>query len=212
MDSTSLSGIVIYGLLENHFGNIWVATRGEGLNRFNRETEQFTHYKHDPDDQNSLSHNELSLVYEDRSGILWIGTYGGGLNKFDRKNDRFIHYNHDPNNSNSLSGNYVSSIFEDRSGRLWIGTASKELNKFDRETEEFVHYKHDPDNPKSLSNDLHSETGCSSTIRYGSKLYLQTEGTLVRTTYYKRGQSSNLINVNRYLIIIKEERYVLYNS
>ena len=154
IDSTSLSGIIIYGLLEDNFGDIWVATRGGGLNKFNRETEQFTHYTHDPNDRNSISTNNLSLVYEDRSGILWIGTYGGGLNKFDRKNGRFIHYKHDPDNPNSLSGNYVSSIFEDRSGRLWIGTASNGLNKFDKATDEFTRYKHDSNNSKSLSNDL----------------------------------------------------------
>jgi len=102
---------------------------------------QFTHYKHDPDNPNSLSTDHVFSIYEDRSGTLWIGTWGGGLNKFDREIEQFTHYRHDSNNPNSLSNDLVRSIYEDRSGTLWIGTQGGGLNKFDREKEQFIHYR-----------------------------------------------------------------------
>jgi two-component system sensor histidine kinase ChiS len=69
-----------------------------------------THYLHDPQNPNSLSHNEVQSIYEDSSGILWIGTYGGGLNQFHREQNQFTAYQNNPNNPNSLSNDYALSI------------------------------------------------------------------------------------------------------
>ncbi len=46
-------------------------------------TEEFVHYKHDPRDPNSISEDNVYVVYEDRDGIMWFGTYRNGLNRFD---------------------------------------------------------------------------------------------------------------------------------
>lgn len=32
------------------------------------------------EDQQSLSHNEVKVVFEDSKGNIWLGTTGGGLN------------------------------------------------------------------------------------------------------------------------------------
>jgi signal transduction histidine kinase/CheY-like chemotaxis protein/streptogramin lyase len=109
------------------------------LNRFDRETEQFTRYQHDPADPGTLSHNQVTTIYEDRSGVLWIGTMGG-LNKFDRQTEQFTHYQHDPDDPNSLAVNAVFSLYEDRRGRFWIGTMGGGLDKLDRENDQFIHY------------------------------------------------------------------------
>jgi signal transduction histidine kinase/ligand-binding sensor domain-containing protein/AraC-like DNA-binding protein len=131
-------------------GIVWVGSSSDGLHKFNPETEQYTHYRHDPLNPSSLSNNKIMSLFLDKSGILWIGTRGGGLNKFDQKKEQFIHYKHDPRNTKSLSSNHIWSICEDRSGILWIGSNDEGLNRFDRDTEESTHYKHDPENPYSL--------------------------------------------------------------
>jgi ligand-binding sensor domain-containing protein len=59
------------------------------LNRYDATTEQFTHYRHDPDDPNTLSSDNVAALYQDRQGILWIGTDGGGLNSFDPTTETF---------------------------------------------------------------------------------------------------------------------------
>ncbi len=147
----SLSHDSVQKIYEDRSGILWIGTRGGGLNKFNRETEQFFHYQHNETDSYSLSHNNVYSIYEDRSGVLWIGTDGGGLNRFVRETEQFLHYRHDDNDSRGLSSNFIRTIFEDRFGKLWIGTLGGGLNRFDRKTREFIHYYYDPNNPHSLS-------------------------------------------------------------
>ena len=146
-----LSHVAVYSILQDRQGFIWFATL-DGLNRY--DGYDFQVYRSDPEDTNSLTDNEISVIYEDRAGDLWIGTWNSGLNKFIREKEQFIRYKHDPDNPNTLSGNSVRSIYDDRFVSLWIGTWGGGLCKFDRENEKFECYKHDPNNPNSISHDI----------------------------------------------------------
>ena len=108
------------------------------MNAFDRETEQFTRYQHDPADSQTLSHNQVITVLEDRAGELWIGTMGG-LNKFNRESSTFKRYHHVGTDPKSLGHDSVTSICEGRTGILWIGTFGG-LDKFDRKNNQFSHY------------------------------------------------------------------------
>ncbi len=158
-DPDSLSHNEIYSIYEDHSGILWIGTKN-GLNKlvlsdiegFSRETESFFRYHHDPDDPQSVSHNEIYSIYEDRSDVLWIGT-ANGLNKLDRTTEHFSRYHHDPDDPDSLSDNEIYSMYEDRSGKLWIGTYGGGLNSYDRQIERFFRYRALPDNSRSLSHD-----------------------------------------------------------
>jgi len=132
-------------------GNVWIGTRGDGLHKFDPETEQYIHNRHDLLNPSGLNSNHITALHMDKSGILWIGTEGGGLNKFDPENNHFVHYQHDPGNLNSLSSNNILSIFEDKSGLLWVGTMEEGLNRFDRKTAQFTHVKANPGIENKLS-------------------------------------------------------------
>jgi PAS domain S-box-containing protein len=156
----SLSDNNVSSIVEDRFGNLWLVTSswyensyGTALNKFDPETEQFTHYLHDPANPNSLSENTVASIFRDKSDILWIGTGFSGINKLDTKYQKFIHYKHDHADTHSLVDNHISSIYEDRSGTLWIGTYDRGLDKFNRKTGQFIHYRYEPDNPSSLSID-----------------------------------------------------------
>jgi PAS domain S-box-containing protein len=153
LNPNSLSDNFILSIYEDKSGTVWVGTESGGLNKFDRKTEQFTHYTHDRDKPNSLASNSVRSIYEDRFGTLWVGTNDGGLNKFNRETEQFTHYTHNPDDSHSLSSNTVLSIYEDKFGTLWFGTGGGGLNKFNRKTEQFTHYRHHPDDPSSLSHD-----------------------------------------------------------
>ena len=146
-----LSQVTVNCMLQDKQGFMWFGTQ-DGLNKF--DGYQFTVYRHDPENNASLSNNFIWSIFEDAGGNLWIGTRDGGLNKFDRKTETFSRYQNQADNPKSLSNNSVLSIFEDAGGNLWIGTDGGGLNKFDKKTETFSHHKHQADNPKSLSNNF----------------------------------------------------------
>ena len=45
-----------------------------GLDRLDPAEDTFTHYRHDPGNQQSLSSNDVRCVYQESGGALWIGT------------------------------------------------------------------------------------------------------------------------------------------
>ncbi len=153
-NKNSISSNVLPGspqtLYIDQYDKLWVGTEGAGLNLFDKNTNTWIHYKHDPDNNNSLINDKVKAISEDKYGLLWIGTMEGGLSCYDRKNKKWSHYQHDPDDDSSLSDNHVQSIIEDKDGILWIGTAKGGLNRFNRSRQTFSHFKHDPDNDNSL--------------------------------------------------------------
>ncbi len=149
-DPHSLSDNYITVLYQDSSGMLWIGTENGGINKFDRETGQFTHYVYNPYDPYSLSNNTIRAIYEDRDGVLWVGTEGGGLNKFSQEIEIFTRYQTDSKNPYSLSNNTVRAIHQDQEGVLWVGTDDG-LNRFDSQKEEFSHYKTNPDDPYSLS-------------------------------------------------------------
>jgi len=143
-----LSQSYILCILQDNQGFMWFGTK-DGLNRY--DGYRFTVYRHEANNPNSLSDNEIRSCIKDSFGILWIGTNLGGLNKFDPTTEMVTHYRHDPNNLNSLSSNDVFEIYEDTQGILWLGTQANGLNRFDPITETFTHYQPDPANPNCIT-------------------------------------------------------------
>ena len=127
-------------MAEDNNGDIWIATNMGGLDKYNVETEKFTHYRNNPGDKNSLSSDKLRSVFIDRSGNLWVGTWGGGLNVLDTKSGKFAKYLHDAQDSSSLNNNVVNNIFEDSSGRIWICTDGG-LAEYNKKQNNFKRFK-----------------------------------------------------------------------
>ncbi len=142
----------ISSLVEDKEGILWIGTEMGGLSSFNKKTEQFYTFMHDPSIKTSLQTNEILSLYQDKAGILWIGNSLGGINKWNRAAEDLSVFRHNPYNEQSLSSNQVRNIYEDSKGRIWIGTVQGGLNRFIAEKEVFEHFKNDPSNPNSLPN------------------------------------------------------------
>jgi len=129
----SISNNKIHIIFQDHDGDIFVGTE-DGLNQIisNPFLNQilFKHYKYNPNDTLSISHNYVSCIYQDNSGIIWIGTRDG-LNYFNKETGQFLRIKHNPENSNSISNNNIQTIYESLStpGIIWIGTEDGGLNK-----------------------------------------------------------------------------------
>jgi ligand-binding sensor domain-containing protein/signal transduction histidine kinase len=136
-----LSDNVVTGFAEDQSGMLWISTT-DGLNRFDRSSEVFTHYRNDPNDLGSLSANATGTVLVDRGGSIWVGAGKFGLDRLDPRRKRFTHYRHDPRNPRSLEGNTVLSLCEDRSGGLWVGYADLDgpLDRLDMHSGAAAHY------------------------------------------------------------------------
>ncbi len=149
----SLSDNHIMALAEDQEGVLWIATRGGGLNRYDRLTDTFTHDLHNPYDRSSLTNDWVASLYIDRNGILWVGT-GDGLDRFESEQQRFVHVRREPQTSNTLMYKMIETIYQDSDGMIWIGTNSDGLYCLDPTTERLTRFQHNPDDPNSLSSDM----------------------------------------------------------
>ncbi|HEX9892830.1 MAG TPA: two-component regulator propeller domain-containing protein, partial [Gemmatimonadales bacterium] len=93
---------------------LWIGTAGGGLNRFDRETETFTHFTEDT----GLPNNVVYGVLADGGGKLWLST-NRGLSRFDPETGRFRNYDaNDGLQSNEFNS---GAAFKSRSGELFFG-------------------------------------------------------------------------------------------
>ncbi|HEX5625554.1 MAG TPA: ATP-binding protein [Saprospiraceae bacterium] len=120
-----LSQGMIYDLLQDREGFLWVATK-DGLNRY--DGYDFKVFTNDPYDPWSLSSNTIICLFEDSKGRIWVGTENSGLNVYDKKSGRFLRIQHRPEDASSLSGNRISAIGEDPLGQILVGVYKGGLN------------------------------------------------------------------------------------
>jgi transcriptional regulator with GAF, ATPase, and Fis domain/ligand-binding sensor domain-containing protein len=156
-DVNTLSNNIVRAIYEDSKRELWIGTdRGyNGVIKNSRgEILGFKRYLSVPNNNNSISHNEVYAINEDNAGKIWIGTNGGGLNLFDKDTESFTRYSHDPLDSRSLSYNEIRSLFKDRSGTMWIGTYGSGIDKVSRGAGEFILYKYRPDEQNSLSHPI----------------------------------------------------------
>ncbi|MGH8217100.1 MAG: two-component regulator propeller domain-containing protein [Steroidobacteraceae bacterium] len=145
-----LPGNFIYQIVEDARQNLWIATNGGGVARWNRLKDDFTVYRHDPQDSRSLASDSVRALAIDASGRIWIGTIDAGLDLLDPVSGRVEHFRHDASNPGSLVSDEIFSLMRDRAGRIWIGT-SKGLDELEPGARAFQHLGHVAGDPHSLS-------------------------------------------------------------
>ena len=145
-----LSENTILTIFQDHQGFLWFGTR-EGLNRY--DGYDFTVYKADPNDPDSLSDSWITDIVETPDGVIWVGTYYGGLNRFDPLRGAFEQFLPDELSSDSLPGERINDLFLDLEGTLWVGTRNG-LIRLNPGGSGYTTFTHDPENKKSLSNNV----------------------------------------------------------
>lgn len=134
-DPGSISSRFARTLHEDSEGHIWIGTLGGGLNKFDRKTKTFTHFRFDPHDPRSLGHDFVMDVHEDRSGRIWAVTFGGGLNKLDKVTGEFTRYTR----KDGLPTNTFYGILEDGDGAFWV-SSNVGISRFDPRTGDVRNY------------------------------------------------------------------------
>jgi ligand-binding sensor domain-containing protein len=131
--------------------NLWVGTT-RGLTHIDLTKNVSRQYKHNADDDTSLSDDYVLKVYKNQKGQLWVGTVNG-LNRFDAETKTFEQFHQKAGQPYTLSNKSIQAICEDRRGRMWIGTRDG-LNLFDPVKKTLKIFKNQPNSNISLSDNF----------------------------------------------------------
>ena len=88
----TISNGYIWDIVEDKKGNIWIATMGGGLNKYDYKANRFTHFKNQPGNLNTISSNLVSSLATDRNGNIWIGTEDAGACTYNESTGKFTRY------------------------------------------------------------------------------------------------------------------------
>ena len=108
-NSDGLTGDVILSMLEDHEGNVWVASTG-GLDRFGELPVATLSTKQ------GLSSDASHAVLAAKDGSIWVGS-NTGLTRW--KNGKTTIFS----KANGLPEDATQSLFQDDDGRVWVSTA-----------------------------------------------------------------------------------------
>lgn len=193
-DPHSLFGREPWALMTDRAGVLWIATE-LGVNRYNRETDDFTHFVPHPTQMDGDTTLYTRTLLEDSHGNFWVGSIRG-LYLLDRTTGEFDRLRHRPG-ANSLSADFVKAIYEDRRGALWIGTHGGGLNRLEMPSRRFTMF--------GLAQGLPDEVVTGMVEDKQGKLWVSTHKGLARLdtasgtfrSYDKRhGLPGNLFNRN----------------
>lgn len=142
-NNSKLNYKVVSSIIEDPDQNLWIGTEGGGINFLNRKTGLFNYYKHNNNDPNSLSTDNVKSIIQTKSGNFWIGTHDGGLN-FLNPNQRpfkFKKYTSIAGDNSTLSNNRIISLFEDYKNNIWIGTSGGGINVLENDSKSIIRIK-----------------------------------------------------------------------
>ena len=160
-DSLSLRNDQARDLYEDRSGTMWVGTNGGGLNKYDRDTENFSYQ----------GLNTISVIYEDKLGNFWVADYLTGLHLYDREKETIVE---SYNQKNGFVSNAIFGILEDDHNNLWLGT-EKGLSKFNTITKTLKHY-HEED---GLPNDWFEVASTYSKGPHGEMYFNTRKGLIV---------------------------------
>lgn len=109
----------ISSILETRDGTLWLGGIS-GLLRYSKETQKWSHYEYHENNSQSLSNDDVQVLFEDSRGILWVGT-GNGLNKVIRDSNDEIYFER-ITKDDGLPNNAIYGILEDNQKQLWLST------------------------------------------------------------------------------------------
>jgi ligand-binding sensor domain-containing protein len=112
--SSAISSNELLCLLPDNKENLWIGTRGGGLNYFDKEKETFIHYTQ----ANGLSNNTIYCMIMDDQNNLWMGT-ANGLSCFNTASKKFRNYYSSDGLINTEFNRW--SAVKDENGYLYFG-------------------------------------------------------------------------------------------
>ncbi|CAM2008461.1 ATP-binding protein [Acanthopleuribacter pedis] len=148
-DPDGLRSHHISQIIEDAKGDLWMATRGGGLQHMNRRTGVFRAFSYQPDNPHSFADDKLYSIATGPSGMIWAASVGGGLERFDPQTEQVTRIDL---TGSGPGGDRVAAfcVLEDRDGMVWVGTRSRGLLRYDPATGETVQLAPKDDDPTAF--------------------------------------------------------------
>ena len=135
-----ISNSRITDIVEDKHGKLFITTSGNGLYRFDIDTEKFINYRLVKGDGPGIPSNNLYSIYIDKKDIIWIGSNDVGLIKYNQETNVFNKYSNNIQDKKSFPSNTVLDICQGSGDNLWVGTING-FCLFDVNKEESIFYK-----------------------------------------------------------------------
>ncbi|MCX2479849.1 response regulator [Pedobacter sp. MC2016-15] len=146
-DKSSISSNLIYSILEDRKGRIWIGTYEHGMNLVLQDGEKisFANAANTFINYPKGSWDKIRHLAEDAGGKIWIATTHGlvivsppgpGNAEFN-----FRQFGKRPGDKTSLGNNDVQYICKDSKNRMWVATSGGGLNKVSAITEKGIKFK-----------------------------------------------------------------------
>jgi signal transduction histidine kinase/ligand-binding sensor domain-containing protein len=136
-----------HSVAEDARGRIWAGAFPQGL--FRIQGDNVTHFKHDPNNPNSLASDQIWALATDDLDNLWIIYWAAGVGRFDGEN--FTHYTADPANPQRLPFNLIWGSAKDTNGFIWLA-GNGGLTRLDPASAVFTTHLIDPEKPQNEIN------------------------------------------------------------
>ena len=115
----------IYDIVQEAKGQIWFASTGDGVVRY--DGDRFARFG----EKDVLAGKGAYDIFQDRDGNLWVGT-DGGVSRFDDMDITTYSV------ADGLIDNVIHEVYQDRDGQMWFGSNNSGVTRFDGEI--FVNY------------------------------------------------------------------------
>lgn len=139
---TKYPNLVINDVLKDKTGNIWYATRKNGLfiirNKLNKSNKyHIENYLKDPYSLTSFNSNEIETLHEDVFGNIWLGAKDGGISMAYTNSDKILSIAPHPIDTPNIPNETLRAITKDIHGKLWLGYYTKGLYSYNADSKNY---------------------------------------------------------------------------
>ena len=109
----------ILSFAEDGAGRVWMGGKEKGLHVYDKSTNRFYNFRHEPSREGTISDNRINCIFTDRQGRIWLGTNRGVcINQPDKQ--QFIQQFLKEKGKAQFT---IYDLYEDEEGNIWFGTS-----------------------------------------------------------------------------------------
>ena len=137
--------IIINDILKDKAGNIWFATRENGLYIITNESDEnnIQHFTSDLYAPYSFKNNEIETLHEDDFGNIWLGQKDGGLSMAYSGSEKINSVMPHPVKEPNLPNETIRAVTKDSRGKIWLGYYTRGLYSYNENSHFFEKFKID---------------------------------------------------------------------